>query len=145
MPDLATWRAETVNWRPQWETVVNQINATYTGPDMFMIPAGTAMVALYDQIEGGSVYGLTSLMQIFKDQIHMNDIGNYFVALVHYATIYKRSPVGLTNETFDRNDDPFQDGDPFEAPHPDTARDMQKIVWEVVRNDPYSGCSNCQP
>jgi hypothetical protein len=30
-----------------------------------------------------------------QDNIHLNDLGNYLVALTHYAVLYHRSPVGL--------------------------------------------------
>ena len=32
--------------------------------------------------------------QLFRDDIHPNDLGNYFVAMVQYATLYGRDPRG---------------------------------------------------
>mgnify|MGYP000447855452 FL=1 len=58
------------------------------------------------------------------DDIHFSQIGIYFVSLVHYATLYKRSPVGLPTTIYVPNHIALQ---------------MQQIAWEVVRNDPRSG------
>ena len=58
------------------------------------------------------------------DDIHPSAIGVYFIGLVHYATIYRRSPVGL----------PTQNG-----VSSNLARLMQELVWDVVRRDPRSG------
>jgi hypothetical protein len=67
------------------------------------------------------------------DQIHLNDLGNYFIALVHYAVLYHRSPEGL----------PFAllkgDGTPAAAPSADLAQLMQRIAGDVARSNPLTG------
>src|SRR5262249_46123358 len=58
------------------------------GKDVLLIPAARAMKALDDAINAGTLPGITARQQLFADNIHPNDIGNYFVALVFYATLY---------------------------------------------------------
>lgn len=58
------------------------------------------------------------------DDIHASQVGVYFVALVHFATLYRQSPIGLPA--------PSIVGD-------DAARVLQCIAWQTVVNEPRSG------
>jgi hypothetical protein len=58
------------------------------------------------------------------DDIHHNATFAYFIAMVHFATIYGQTPVGL----------PVRNGVPAAM-----ARQFQEIAWDVVRNDPRTG------
>ncbi len=60
------------------------------------------------------------------DDVHMNHIGIYFVSLVHYATLYGKSPVGLPHL--------YSIGEKL-------GKTLQCIAWDVVRNDPRTGVS----
>ena len=58
------------------------------------------------------------------DDIHLSAIGIYFVSLVHFATIYRQSPIGLP---------------PLEVLGEATARTLTCIAWETVVADPRAG------
>ena len=58
------------------------------------------------------------------DDIHLSVTGIYVAGLVHFATLYRQSPVGLPS--------PPDIGDAV-------ARTLQHIVWETVRNEPRTG------
>jgi hypothetical protein len=136
-----TWHSRNEpNWRRRlgpdlrvWESVVDQVNAAHDGPDVLLIPGGQAMAALHDRIGAGDVPGLRSMDDVFHDDIHLNATGWYFIALVQYATIHRRSPVGLPARTTDR----------FGAAHPTPPAEaipvLQQIAWDVVRRYPRSG------
>jgi hypothetical protein len=106
-----------------------------------LIPAGQALAAFVRAIEQqGGVGNLRDRTDLFSrnaggalDQIHLNDLGNYFVALVHYAVLYQKSPVGL----------PYAlkrgDGSQAVAPAPETALLMQQVVWQTVLKTPLTG------
>ena len=68
------------------------------------------------------------------DDIHASGLGVYFVSLVHFATIYRQSPIGLPA--------PSDVGD-------EVARVLQCIAWNTVVTDPRSGVLGepiaCQP
>lgn len=106
-----------------------------------VIPAGQVLAAFVRAVEGrgglGNVRDRTDLFQRAADgtldPIHVNDLGNYLVALVHYMVLYQTSPVGL----------PFQlaraDGTPATAPAPEVALLMQEETTSVVHTLGLSG------
>lgn len=112
-----------------------------TGGPVYVIPAGQVMARLVRHIEqGANLPGLKSREDLFVrkpdgtlDNIHLNDLGNYLVALTHYAVLYHRSPVGL----------PYRlkraDGRDASAPSEQAAHLMQALVWEVVTGYPKTG------
>ena len=104
------------------------------GSRIFLIPAGQGLAALVRTIEEqGGVGNVKDRRDLFSDQIHLNDLGNYFIALVHYAVLYGSSPEGLPHELL------RADGTAATAPAPETARLMQQIAWQVARSTPLTG------
>lgn len=104
------------------------------GQRIHLIPAGQALAAFVRAVEAaGGVGNVTTRRDLFADDIHLNDLGNYFVALVHYAVLYEDNPEGLPHELL------RADGTPAIAPSPETARLMQHVVWQVVQNQPLTG------
>lgn len=121
-----------------WESVADSLmykHPSATNP-VYIIPAGQAFARLSDSINAGSVPGISSYTQLFSDDIHNNDTGKYFVALVHYACIYQQNPVGLPTQTYS------QWGVPFTNISASLALKLQEIAWEAVCNYPRSGV-NC--
>ncbi len=105
-----------------------------------LIPAGQALAAFVREVESRAGVGnVRHRSDLFSDQIHLNDIGNYFVALVHYAVLYGSSPEGLPHELL------RADGTPAIAPDPETARLMQEVAWRVVRSIPATGVAAVPP
>lgn len=112
----------------------------FTRP-VHVIPAGQVMARFVRIIENaGRVGNIANRYALFalepggkQDLIHLSDLGNYLVALTHYAVLYRRSPVGL----------PYQlaraDGSAADAPDPGVARLMQETVWQVVSTYPKTG------
>ena len=91
------------------------------------------MALLHDLIDDGQVPGLDHVFDLFSDDIHLTDAGNYFIALVMYATIYGVSPEGLTWEIND------QWGSSYDLPPQSTAQALQSIAWQSVET--YFGAS----
>ena len=58
------------------------------------------------------------------DDIHASALGVYFASLVHFATIYRQSPMGLPAPS---------------AIGEDVAQLLQCVAWKTVVNDPRSG------
>lgn len=109
---------------------------------IYMIPAGQVFSAFFKAVENVNRSATKIAPEdIFArkqedgslDPIHINDIGNYFVALIHYAVLYRQSPEGL----------PYQlqkaDGSAAKAPSPEVAALMQKITWKVVKDYAKTG------
>ena len=106
-----------------------------------VIPAGQVMARFVRAVEAaGGIDNIGGREDLFAldesgalDQIHLNDLGKYLVALTHYAVLYGRSPVGLPRQLA------RADGTPATAPGPRAARLMQETVWQVVTSYPKTG------
>ncbi|MFX0540192.1 hypothetical protein ACEWPM_000455 [Roseovarius sp. S4756] len=106
-----------------------------------VIPAGQVMAALVRHVEAaGGIGPMQTRRDLFRlnadgtqDLIHLNDLGNYLVALTHYAALYHRSPVGLPDALR------RADGTAANAPGEALARVMQETVWDVVTAYPKTG------
>lgn len=131
----ANWRQRLDDDLPLWEGIVDDFNSTNSGSDMLIIPGGQALAMLYDSIQAGHTPDLTDIMDVFDDNVHMNNIGNYYMACVYYATVYGMSPEGLENQLND------QYGNPFTAPSTALATHLQRLAWRTVTNYPKSGVS----
>jgi hypothetical protein len=124
--DSNPWRQRIDDDLPMWESVVDTLNARFspTNP-VCLIPATQGLAHVYDSIYAGVMPGLSDINDLFSDNIHLNDVGKYFVACVHFSTIFGTSPIGLTNQL------KVWWGGNFEAPTPELALKFQQIAWEV--------------
>lgn len=119
-----------------WEREIIDRALAVDGVDrpIYVIPGGQVMAALVQALDRqGGVEGVRSERDLFKDDIHYNDLGAYLMALTHYAVIYGKSPVGLPNQ-LNR-----ADGKVAESPSEELALLMQQVVWDVVRGYPRTG------
>ncbi len=105
-----------------------------------VIPGGQVMAATARAIAAGDIPGLAARTDLFAmaadgtpDPIHLNDIGNYLIALTHHAVLYHRDPTGLPH-VLNRADGTRIT--PFAAA---TALALQKVVWRVVARYPLTG------
>lgn len=112
-----------------------------TGGPIYVIPAGQVMARFVRRLEqSGGLPGLSSREDLFalngngtRDNIHINDLGSYLVALTHYAVLYQRSPAGLPHRLL------RADGSAAVAPSNEVAKLMQEVVWDVVTSYPKTG------
>ena len=124
-----------------WEGKLMLPAAARADAPIWIIPAGQALAAVARAVEAaGGVGTLTRREDLFartpeggQDTIHLSDQGSYLVALVHYATLYHRSPLDLPAALL------RADGSPADAPDPEAAELMQRLAWDVVRAYPKTG------
>jgi polyhydroxybutyrate depolymerase len=131
------WAARLEADRAMWDDLVRDLGSALPNAKVRLIPAGRALLALDRAVAAGNVPGVTSSAQLFDDDIHLNPYGKYFVACVHYATLFGRSPVGLPFEIKDRWGGPYWNhknwqGKEWPPPKPETIAAMQCIAWEAV-------------
>lgn len=112
---------------PMWESVVTGFNANKPKQPMQLIPVGQAIGKLSDAIDNKEIPGVQSIQQLFTDDIHVNDTLRYFNACVHFATLFEKSPEGLTGE-LNRIW-----GEPFIKLDKDMALLLQRIAWKSVQ------------
>ncbi|WP_395048022.1 T9SS type A sorting domain-containing protein [Flavobacterium sp.] len=124
---------------PLWSGIVTHVrNQNPTDTEIWMVPAGQALYNLTTRINAGQVPGITSFTNLFLDDIHLTNAGNYFVACVMYASIYGESPVGLSQNLNDMWGTPFTS-----MPTNTQATIMQQVAWETVTNlSSWTGVSN---
>ncbi|MEN3150763.1 hypothetical protein ABCW43_26005 [Neorhizobium sp. IRAMC:178] len=124
----APWLEHETNASVVWQCVAEKVKLTLQAEkrpaNLSVVPAGTALVELVKRTVDGKVVGLTGstrekLDRIFRDEVHLTDMGIYFVAAVHYASIYRQSPEGAAA--------------PPTVPR-DLAKELQKIAWAVTRD-----------
>ena len=97
------WITHEKNARVTWECVASKVNQSLGDssqrPQVQSLPAGAALVDLVERALANQVAGLTGsnvekLNQIFSDNVHLTSTGMYYVALVTYAAVFRKSPIG---------------------------------------------------
>jgi hypothetical protein len=123
--DDVAWRTRLDTDLAAWQAIVDEVNATRSTTPMRLVLGGQAMAALHDAIEAGDVPGITAIDQVFHDDIHPNDLGSYYMALLQVTTLYGADPRGATRHTVD------QWGEAFYAPTEAQAAVFQDLAWKV--------------
>ena len=125
-----------------WEREILHRALAYTDPPkpIYIVPVGQVLAEVARRIESGNLPGLDSVEDLFArnedgtlDPIHVGPLGNYISALTHFAVLYHSTPVGLPAQVALYDEDRLVRFDPA------LAETVQRIVWDVVRNDPYTG------
>jgi hypothetical protein len=124
----ATWRANLTTDLALWQGIAAQVDAAKPGtaPTVGIVPGGQAMGLMYDAALSGRGQGITLIQQLFTDQIHLNDAGNYLISLVQYSAITGRSAVGLTDQLTG------EWGQPYTGWTTDQTILFQHIAWEAA-------------
>lgn len=83
----------------RWEQMQDSANANRPGgmPPIYMIPGHRMMMRIYDDIAARKAPGMVSIGDVFSDDIHLNNLGQYAITCLVYAVIYQRDPRELPN------------------------------------------------
>ncbi|MEZ5756371.1 MAG: hypothetical protein R3D90_16995 [Paracoccaceae bacterium] len=108
----------------RWERIQDHANANRPEgmPPIYMIPGHRMIMRIYDDIETGKAPGLTSIGDIFADDIHLNNIGQFAITTLVYAVIYQRNPREL----------PDRLAIPDDRLSAAQARYFKQIAWEIA-------------
>lgn len=93
---------------------------------VLMVPVGHVMYELNQQMKTGKVPGYKTVWEVYKDGIHLKNVGSYIAACTFFATLYGENPKGLTTE-------PYGDIDPK------VAEVIHDVVWNVVSTHELTG------
>jgi hypothetical protein len=112
-----------------WQCAAARVNVSLAAEGraerMRYLPAGLALADLVDAAARGGVAGISAgsaaatVDQLFTDALHPSALGEYYLSLVTYASVYRRSPVGAW------------------APQGVTAQQaaaLQQMAWQSVSN-----------
>lgn len=116
----------------RWERMQDHANANRPEgmPLIYMIPGHRMMMRIYDDIEAGKAPGLTSIGDIFQDDIHLNNKGMYAISVLVYAVIYQRNPRELPDRLHVPDDNELSSAQ---------ARYFKDIAWQVATGYDRSG------
>lgn len=126
--DPRRWIAYERAASPVWQCLATRINlslANEARSDRIQsLPAASALASLVERATtGAGLPGVTSptvrqtLDRLFADDVHLKPFGVYYVALVSYAIIYRRPPIGAWR--------------PAEVSAA-AATTLQQVAWEFV-------------
>lgn len=111
-----------------WESVVSRINDSLAregrADRLATLPASGALAELVDRATTGHVPGVTAgsprgtIDRLFADDVHLTDLGKYYIACVVYASVARHSPEGAAH--------------PPSVP-PEAAVSLQRLAWDYVR------------
>lgn len=127
--DFTAWRAQVATDRVIWDCIASRVNSDPRSGrhPVLVLPGGEALAELVAAVENGSVAGIASADELFADDIHLSNLGNYFMALVHTAMLYRTPPTEA----------PTVITDPWGTEYPGlpstaTAEALAGLAWEVV-------------
>lgn len=102
--DPRGWIAHERAASPAWQCVAARINTSLAaegrGDRITPLPVGAALADLVERATQGHVAGITgssttdTVNRLFSDDVHLTTTGMYYAALLTYAAVYQRSPVG---------------------------------------------------
>jgi len=88
---------------PMWECIASRANRDLQArgdvPRVRVLPGGSALAEAAAALWTGKVPGVAGdpgarVRILFSDNVHMSDVGRYYIALVHYAILFGRNPEG---------------------------------------------------
>ena len=137
--DLAEYQTKMEKYRKQQEAYVDEVNAKAGKRIVFLVPLGDGMLEVRKMIVAGKFPGLTK--QSYREKLgdrgsvlggdimpHQGHIGMRLGSYMHFAALYRMSPVGLRF--------PGKEGDGLT----DEQRPiLQKLAWDMVSKYPYAG------
>lgn len=115
------------------ETHAAELNKKLGKEAIVVAPVGQAVMLLRKKIVKGEVPGLKTQGELFTDDIgHARPPLQALVGYVHFATAYRRSPVGLPTPA-------VLGGGKNEAYGPELVKALQEIAWQAVTEAKLSG------
>ena len=112
---------------------VQELNKKFGKTVMYVVPVGQAVIALREKIIAGEAPGLKTQAELFTDPIgHATQPLQALVAYCHFASIYRRTPVGLPLPAVLANAKRPNWGDQLNEV-------LQQVAWDAVTQHPLSG------
>jgi len=103
---------------------------------VFIVPTSQAHNALRAAIYKKEMPGMTQQQQMFKDTIgHPTQPVVALNAYLHFAVLYKQSPVGLPMPSYLKN---------YKGADEAMNRKLQELAWDIVSHYPPSGVTAAQ-
>ena len=135
-PNAATGPGLRALHEPYFKSIderVVAVNARLGKQVVFVAPVGQAIIALREKIIAGQMPGIAKQSELFTDKLgHPQPPLQALVAYVHFAVLYRRTPVGLPLPAILKNAKRPQWNDQLN-------RVLQELAWDAVIHHPLSG------
>jgi len=82
---------KTIQTRAYFDHLFRRIRAK-TDADVRMIPAGHVVYELDRRMRAGKIPGYRSAADLYRDPVHMNNVGRFTAGLTTFATLYRQDP-----------------------------------------------------
>ena len=106
------------------------------GVELHMIPVGDVLAEIDQRMALGYIPGFRGADELYRDNLHLNNLGRFVAANTLLATLFEADPTGTpTNSSFDTS--PGQTI-PIEIT-PALATAVQGAVWDVLTTYPPNG------
>jgi hypothetical protein len=109
-------------------TRINELSLSLRGrtTNVAVIPGSIALRDVILAAEAGQFPGIAGRGDLFIDDVHMTNLGNYIIACAVFSSIYERSAEGATGRTLNRW------GTVMTDLSQDLALRIQRSVWNTV-------------
>ena len=120
----------------EWNDKFAAINKELGRQVVFVEPAGQAVIALREKVIAGQAPGIKTQEQLFADELgHPQPALQVLETYVHFAVIYRKSPVGLSvPSTLATSGIAADQIAPLNQL-------LQQLAWDAVIHHPMSGVS----
>ena len=102
-------------------------------PRTFIMPGNRLMARVYDDILAGSVPGVSDIMDLFVDDVHVNGLGAYMLSLGMIAMLHQYDIREIEARNVEQS---------FEIPTPAQAEYFRNMVWDVLVRYSRSGMAS---
>ncbi len=115
LADYATWKMHQnhADLPPEWR--------------VWIIPGHAWMARIYDDLLGSAVPGLTTIGDLYRDDIHLNPVGEYAASLLVFTMLYQ----------IDARELKYVPSPDVIAPELDAY--LKRVAWEVVTSEEVAG------
>ena len=118
---------ESQNWtftsRDYYDKLLIRLDSSNLNNLIKTIPTGEVFFEIDQKIRNNEIE-LSDIHELYRDQIHLSNIGNFVLASTVYSTIFGENPVGLSN---------------YVGINSNLTLQLQSAVWQVVAGHLYSG------
>ena len=129
--DPRRWIAYERAASPIWQCLATRINVSLAAEGradrITPLPAGVALAGLIERAtQGAGVPGVSAadvrstVDRIIKDNVHLTELGAYYISLVTYASMFERSPAGAWAPA---------------GVDAVAAKSLQALAWELVETE----------
>jgi len=124
---------KTIQTRAYFDHLIRRVRAK-TDADVRVIPAGQVVYELDRRMLTGEIAGYASAADLYRDPVHMNNVGRFAAGVTTFATLYKQDPAALKCPPKH-----YGGGKDFT---PELYRAIHEAIWAVVTEmHPVTGVS----